>query len=150
MKPTQYYLIFAPKIIAVAILAVLITSCINSQLSSSSKIPKSDNLMPGKRKIIQMNLTDMLRSIHNVTVNGHNEFARVSIRNNIGRMPAGNPVYIVNGNIMGTDYMTVYRTIDHNSIVRMKALNDASALSTFGQIGSNGAIIIETSFGNRN
>jgi hypothetical protein len=94
--------------------------------------------------VVKMDLTQILRSVSELNVNGHKEFATIQVRQNIQARYQAPPLFIIDGSDRGTNYMDIYRAINPHDVRRVQALNDAKAMSTYGSRGKNGAIIIET------
>lgn len=89
-----------------------------------------------------ISLTELLSSIPQVQVTGNRDYARIN--QNIRNIPAGSPLFIVDGMDMDYDYALAYRMVNVSDVREVEAVYDASATTIYGSSARNGAIIIYT------
>lgn len=109
-------------------------------------VKKSEATSPVSEEEVKeasMSLSDYLRRIPGVYVQGRGENATVMVRG-YGSLEANHePLFIVNGSIMGNSYSQVARMIDSNDIKSVSVLKDVSSTSVYGMQGQNGVILIK-------
>ncbi|GEM_PF-2985744 len=120
---------------------VLISSCSTSHLPGVS-----DNLLPNvnDHKKSNADLTQVLRNVPQIRVMGNLQSAKITINNNIRFFNNEAPLFIVDGKEMGYDYPFIYRMVKGSDVRKIRVMNDAEALSTYGSRGRNGVVIIKT------
>lgn len=146
MKPTttkrfEFLLNYA----SVMLMLISFNACVQThsmhrdQMTGKNLIPQDE-----LKSAPDMELTQMMRMVKGLSVNGHREFATIEMRLNTGRNDTGCvPLFIVNNMEFGHDYMTLYRTLNPTEIESIHALNDTFALSTYGSRGQNGVVVIQ-------
>lgn len=90
-----------------------------------------------------IDLTSFLRRIAGVSIRGNGPEAVVRIRGNSSFGTTSDPLYVVNGTILGTSFAALYTTVDPNEIARVTVLKSASETAEYGLRGGNGVIEIK-------
>jgi outer membrane receptor for ferrienterochelin and colicin len=89
-----------------------------------------------------IDLSSYLRRVPGVSVRGSGPSATVRIRGDVNFSTDSTPLFVVNGTILGTNYASVYDTIDINEIGRVRVLKTLSDTNRYGMQGANGVIEI--------
>lgn len=87
-----------------------------------------------------IDLTSYLRRIPGISVQGDGENARVKVRGTSSFGTSSDPLFVINGSVLGTSYSTLLSTIDPSDIARVRVLKDASETARYGLQGGNGVI----------
>lgn len=87
-----------------------------------------------------IDLTSYLRRIAGVNIRGSGADATVRIRGNSSFNAVSDPLYVVDGTILGTSFASIYNTINPDDIARVRVLKDASETARYGLQGGNGVI----------
>jgi TonB-dependent SusC/RagA subfamily outer membrane receptor len=142
---------------------VNLSSCSSTNTSSSSKkdnqpevvdtgyqqvLAKDVNqssfsVKPNEDKKSNLSLGDMLRRLPGVQVSGNNMNIRVKISGAESFMSGTDPLYVLNGVAVGTNYAQVAGVINPNDITSLSVLKGADA-AIYGTRGANGVILIRT------
>ena len=88
-------------------------------------------------------LTSYLRRIAGVSVRGDGPAATVRIRGDMNFNADATPLFVVDGTILGSNFSSVYSTIDVNEIARVRVLKNVSDTNRYGMQGANGVIEIK-------
>ena len=91
-----------------------------------------------------IDLTDFIRRLSGVTVNGDGPSARILVRGIISIQASNDPLFVVNGTNVGTDYGAVYSTISADQVKSVEVLKDAADIGVYGMQGAAGVIVIQT------
>lgn len=76
---------------------------------------------------------------------GRGAYAKFVVDGASGSFMSGtDPLFVVNGNVIGTDFSNVYTLVNPNDVVSVSVLKGPDA-SIYGSRGSNGVILIRTS-----
>jgi len=86
-------------------------------------------------------LADYLRRIPGVRVTGSGQNTQVQVRGTSSFSSDTRPLYVVDGQVRGTDYTEVNRFIDINEVRSVRLLTGSDA-SAYGMRGANGVIEI--------
>jgi len=145
------------------IAALMCTACAGSKQSAASgegpdgvvdsgykqgadKYSNQSNIMveTNEEKPTNMSLNDMLLSLPGVRVQGRGAYAKITVGGTSGSFMSGSdPLFVVDGRTIGTDYSMVYTLVDPKKVVSMSVLKGADA-SIYGSRGANGVILIRT------
>lgn len=87
-----------------------------------------------------VDLTTYLRRIPGVTVQGNGITARIQVRGTSSFGAVSTPLFVVDGNILGTNYSTLLSTVDPVEIASVRVLKDASETAAYGLQGGNGVL----------
>ena len=99
---------------------------------------------PNKAQPTNMSLTDMMRSLPGVRVqSGSGSNAKIVVGGSASYMANTDPLYVVNGTAIGTDFSLIYTMVNPNDIVSLSVLQGADA-TLYGTRGANGVIVIRT------
>lgn len=88
-------------------------------------------------------LADYLRRVPGVSISGSESNLQVSIRGASSIHSAYQPLYIIDGHIVGTNYYRANSIIDVRDIKRVHVVRGSDAAS-YGIRGANGVILITT------
>ena len=88
-------------------------------------------------------LTSYLRRVAGVSVRGDGPEATVRIRGDMNFNADATPLFVVDGTILGSNFSSVYSTIDVNEIARVRVLKNVSDTNRYGMQGANGVIEIK-------
>ena len=156
-------LIYRCQILLLLLSIAAITGCsstkntANSQQFKSPKVVDSgynqvdadgsnqSNVMvrPNEERPSNISLNNMLMRLPGVRVQGSGQYARITVSGSASFMAATNPLYVLNGNIVGTDYSVIYSTVNPNDITSLSVLKGSDA-AVYGTRGANGVILIRT------
>lgn len=98
---------------------------------------------PNEKVPSNLSLADMLRKLPGVNVRGNGNFASVTIRGAESFTSGTEPLYVLNGVAVGTEYSQVASVINPNAITSLSVLKGSEA-AIYGTRGSNGVILIRT------
>lgn len=97
-----------------------------------------------KGKPSNLSLVEMLRRLPGVRVSGTGAYSKFTVDGTSQSFMAGtDPLFVVNGNAMGTDYSYVHTMVDPKTVVSTSVLKGADA-AIYGSRGANGVILIRT------
>ncbi|MBX2872151.1 MAG: TonB-dependent receptor plug domain-containing protein [Saprospiraceae bacterium] len=99
---------------------------------SSQKISRQDETLT---------MADLLSRAPGVSVTGQGRNLTVRIRGRKSIISNNDPLFVVNGQIMGTGFQSV-NFIDPFMIDNISVLKDAAASSQYGHRGANGVVLI--------
>lgn len=94
-----------------------------------------------------MTMADVLRRTPGLQVVGQGSNAKVFIRGITTNTGVDEPLFVVDGSIMGKSFQSVanFPVID---VARITVLRDVATANIYGLNGSNGVVLIETKRGN--
>jgi len=100
---------------------------------------------PNKDKPSNISLTEMILRLPGVRLQGGSgAYAKFKVSGTSDSFMSGSdPLFVVNGNTMGTDYTAVYYLVDPRKVVSVSVLKGSDA-SIYGSRGGNGVIVIRT------
>ena len=110
---------------------------LEKDVSQSGSKAEQNNKAPANRS-----LADMLRGIAGVVVTGQGENVTVRI-GGISSFITSDPLYVLNGTPIGSNYQQVAGSINTNDITSIRVLKNAEA-AIYGTRGGNGVILIRT------
>lgn len=108
--------------------------------STSNLAKRSPDTVPPKDTRLYVTLMDYLKTVPGVQV--QRDF--VTIRGNKSFNSNQEPLYVINGSIIGNSYERANRMIDPNDIKSVNVIKDVASTSYYGLRGSNGVIVIRT------
>lgn len=115
--------------------------------SKSSQLSNQSNIMvrPNEGKPSNLSLTEMLQRLPGVRLQGgRGASARFVVDGASGSFMSGtDPLFVVNGMTVGTDYSSVYTLVDPLKVTSISVLKGSDA-SIYGSRGANGVILIRT------
>lgn len=112
----------------------------------AAKYANQSNIMvePNEEIPSNMSLNDMLLTLPGVRVQGSGAYAKISVSGTSASfISATDPLFVVDGRTIGTDYSMVYSLVDPKKVVSLSVLKGADA-SIYGSRGANGVILIRT------
>lgn len=89
------------------------------------------------------NLADALRTYAGLRVIGPRGFEKITIRQS-QTADAQEPLYVINGQAIGTNYFSANQLIDMAHVVQIRVLKGSSESARFGSLGSGGVILVDT------
>lgn len=135
-------------LLACAFTLFTLTSCSTAQVGQqNARISTPDakeNDLKGVDMSSGMDLTTYLRQISGVSIQGSGADAVIRIRGMSSFGSVVEPLYVVDGTVMGNEFSRVYNVIvDVDMIKRVEVLKSASETAEYGMQGGNGVIIFE-------
>ena len=112
----------------------------------SSENTNQSNIMvrPNEDKPSNLNLTNMIQRLPGVRVQGSGAYASFIVSGTSSSfMSSPDPLFVVDGSAIGTDYSTVYYSINPNDVKSLSVLKGSDA-TIYGSRGGNGVILIRT------
>jgi TonB-dependent SusC/RagA subfamily outer membrane receptor len=112
----------------------------------ATKYSNQSNIMvqPNEEVPSNLELNEMLLTLPGVRVQGRGAYAKITVQGVSGSFMAGSdPLFVVDGRTIGTDYSMVYTLVDPKKVVSLSVLKGADA-SIYGSRGANGVILIRT------
>ena len=94
------------------------------------------------KNIASLTMADLLSRTPGVTVTGNGRNLKVLIRGRNTLQASTDPLFVVDGQIMGEGFSTV-DFLDPTMIDRISVLKDGASASAYGTRGANGVILIE-------
>lgn len=89
-------------------------------------------------------LTIYLKQIAGVNIKGTGEDANISIRGVSTIMAETEPLFVIDGNAIGTSYQQIYGMINVDQVKSVRVLKSSVDTSQYGMRGANGVIEIDT------
>ncbi len=141
-----------PQIFAV-FLVLIVSGCAASETASQSdeqhakteevkKAERADDNIADKKRTAH-DLTDYLTRVPGVYVRGAGNNVKVTIRGSSSFLLSNEPLYVLNGNIIGREYSRIRSRVDVSDIESIRVLRGTDA-AIYGFQGANGVIIIQT------
>lgn len=98
---------------------------------------------PNENAPSNISLGEMIRKLPGVQVSGQGNYLRIRV-GGIGSFSSGtDPLFVLNGTAIGTNYAQVAGVINPNDITSLSVLKGADA-TIYGTRGANGVILIRT------
>ena len=130
------------------LLATLLCTCASRTQRSTASPTVQDpnkNALTSEEVPDAIDLTSYLRRIPGVNISGSGAYAVVTIRGPVSfQAGSNNPLYVVDGQRLGTDYSAVYRTVNGPEIARVRVLKGGDETAIYGVAGAAGVIEITT------
>lgn len=99
---------------------------------------------PNKDQPTHLSLTDMMRRLPGVRVqSGRGPYARVVVDGPTSFMAQTDPLFVVNGIVIGNVFSNVYTMVSPNNVISVSVLKGPDA-AIYGLRGSSGVILIRT------
>ena len=98
---------------------------------------------PNKDQPTNLTLIDMISRLPGIRVSGRGQYAKITVGGAASFMAATDPLFVVNGNSIGSDFSTVYTLVKPNDVVSLSVLKGPDA-TVYGTRGANGVILIRT------
>jgi len=89
-------------------------------------------------------LADILRKNTTLTVMGNGNNVKILVRGFSTITLDTQPLYVIDGFPIGTNYVQANNLINPSEVVEVKVLKNTSELTVWGEIGTNGVILITT------
>ncbi|MEL6669497.1 MAG: TonB-dependent receptor plug domain-containing protein [Bacteroidota bacterium] len=138
------------RVLAFVLFSITIVACspLNSNATSESSERPNANVDPNQIEEPSMELRDLseyLRRIAGVSVQGSGVNARVFIRGGVNNLSGGRiePLFVVNGTPVNGGYSDLYSMLPVQEIQRVNVLKDSDT-AAYGIRGANGVIEITT------
>lgn len=132
--------IFTPAVYLTLILLIAL-GC-----ASSDKAVKTDNNSNSVVSVDQqsVSLTDYLRRISSINIQGSGDNASVTIRGVQSISGNNQPLFIINNQQAGRNFSVINSIVDVNDINHIEVIKGSEAGSRYGLRGGSGVIIIKT------
>lgn len=113
--------------------------------SADQTVQSNIKTEPNKDKPSNLSLNDMILRLPGVrSQGGTGAYARFKVTGTSDSFMSGtDPLFVVNGNTMGTNYSSVYYLVDPKKVVSVSVLKGSDA-TVYGSRGANGVIVIRT------
>ena len=100
---------------------------------------------PNKDQPSNLSLNELIQRLPGVRIqSGRGAYAKFVVDGTASSfMSDTSPLFVVNGNSIGTDYSNVYTLVNPNDVVSVSVLK-GSDVSIYGTRGANGVILIRT------
>ena len=110
-----------------------------------AKDANQSNVMvePNKDRKSNLSLEDMLRRLPGVQVTGSGPNARVKVQGSESFMAGTDPLFVLNGMALGTNYAQLHSHVNPNHITSLTVLKGADA-AIYGTRAANGVILVRT------
>jgi len=122
---------------------VLLTGCASSGSTQNASIDTRPKNAVTDDTNAATNLADFLRKVSGVTVMGSGDNVRVNIRGSSSFYGTTEPLYVVDGQPVGTSYSEVNNMVNVREIDYVNVLKGSDA-AIYGVRGGNGVIEIVT------
>ena len=113
----------------------------------SAENANQSNVMvhPNKDQPSNLSLNELIQRLPGVRIqSGRGAYAKFVVDGTSSSfMSDTSPLFVVNGNSIGTDYSNVYTLVNPNDVVSVSVLKGSDA-SIYGTRGANGVILIRT------
>ncbi len=123
------------KLASIFIFSIFLSAC--DATSDTTKTPRV------KPEINYNVLADLLRNQPGIIVNGSGNNVSIIIRGNRSIVSNNEPLFVLDGNIIGNTYAEASNGIDPNQIGSVSVLTPANA-GIYGSRGSNGVIVMKS------
>lgn len=137
MKISTFFLI--------VILLSAFQACTTSESTTDRRVVETErqDSSTGNEQSSYLELADYLQRLSGVLVSGSGNNIQVKVRGSSSFVASTDPLYVVDGQVVGTTYSTVNNFVNVRDIDNVRVLK-GSAASTYGVRGANGVILIET------
>lgn len=119
-------------------LFVITLACTSTQQATTGARP------PKETTGVYQSLVDYLRRHPSVRVIGTGEDVQVFVRGIDTLIGEIEPLFVVDGSLVGESYAEANRIVDVNDIKSVNVLNAIDATNQYGLRGSRGAVVIKT------
>ncbi len=119
---------------------IMITAMLLMACAASNKSGNYYDTAKSEDSRLYLNLMDYLRGQPGVQFHGDH----VTIRGTRSFNADEEPLYVINGSIIGNSYQQANSVIDPNDIASVRILKDVTSTSNYGMRGANGVILIKT------
>lgn len=116
-----------------------ICACSKNNLATGSEPVKNGNKIQNNETGVFYSLSDYLKRVPGLQFT--NGYFRIRGPQSFSETE---PLYVVNGVILGNSYSQANSTIDPNDIARVNVLKDVASTSKYGMRGAHGVIEITT------
>lgn len=89
-----------------------------------------------------LDLTEYIRRMGEAQITGDGANATISIRGVTTINSDPDPLFVLNGNVVGRDYNQVYHMVDIQQVSSVKILKNAGDIGLYGVQGANGVVEI--------
>lgn len=137
MKVSTFFLIL--------VLSLAFQACATSDSSTDRSVVETERQDSSTRneQSSHLELADYLQRLSGVLVSGSGNNIQVKVRGSSSFVASTDPLYVVDGQVVGTTYSTVNNFVNVRDIDNVRVLK-GSAASIYGVRGANGVILIET------
>lgn len=125
----------------------LSTGCTSTEKTSANSQTTAENTRPSDGisddRNTHRDLADFLRKVPGVNVTGSGLNVNVVVRGSASFIGGNEPLYVIDGQAVGTSYSEANRMLNVNDIDYVRVLKDADA-AYYGVRGGNGVIQVFT------
>lgn len=130
---------FLRHLLPLFIFTSLLISCQTSRaVSGEGNMPS----VSGPSIENSLDLTEYIRRMGEAQITGDGANAIISIRGVTTINSDPNPLFVLNGNVVGRDYNQVYHMVDIQQLASVKILKNAGDIGLYGVQGANGIVEI--------
>lgn len=115
-------------------------STINADISANN----SQELKPQEDGPTSEDLVTLLTKVPGLNVAGYGHNATFKVRGQASFYASTDPLFVINGNSVGSNFANVYDTVDPRDVRSIRLLKGTDA-AIYGARGANGVIVIRTS-----
>jgi len=126
-------------LLSLLVLSSLLFTCYSSQAVSGKENKPS---VSGPSVENSLDLTEYIRRLGEAQITGSGANATISIRGVTTINSDPNPLFVLNGNVVGRDYNQVYHMVDIQQLASVKILKNAGDIGLYGVQGANGIVEI--------
>ena len=98
---------------------------------------------PNAARPSNLSLNDQLLRLPGVSIQGRDQYARIRVSGSASFNASTDPLFVLNGTVLGTDYSSVHSVVNPNDITSLSVLKGSDA-AIYGSRGANGVILIRT------
>ena len=98
---------------------------------------------PNKDRASNRTLADMIGNLVGVERAGRGNNITFKVRGAASFFAGSDPLFVLNGNSVGTDFSSLVNVVDPNSVKSLRVLKGTDA-TIYGTRGANGVILIRT------
>ncbi len=122
---------------AIFLFCLLMTSCVSSHRGQQTALTGPEHFAR------YTNLADALRGYPGLIVSGAGEYAKVQVRSHTSTVQS-EPLYVLDGFPVGNHYVRANQMVDMAQVKSVQVLRRATELTTYGDQGAGGVILINT------
>lgn len=114
-----------------------------TEVEAGNSANNSQELNPNEDHTTSEDLVVLLTKVPGLSVAGHGHGASFKVRGQASFYASSDPLFVVNGNSVGTNFSNIYDTIDPKDVKSIRLLKGTDA-AIYGSRGANGVIVIRT------
>ncbi len=114
------------------------------EIAADNNTNSSHDLNPRDAGDVTEDLVTILTKVPGLNVAGYGHNATFRVGGQASFYGSSDPLFVVNGSSVGSNFSNIYDTVDPRDIVSIRLLKGTDA-SIYGARGANGVIVIKTS-----